>query len=141
MKKIGLNIFRVILLTTMLLNSLLASAAMPCKMDMPNGNSSLLSNNVLDHSQHSMTDSDMATMDMAVTDMAVTDMAVTDMSDTSIDCCGNECPCEMSCSAKIVLLNTEPNVAELTSADPIGFYLSSIPNAVQGNIFHPPIQA
>ncbi|MBL4680673.1 MAG: hypothetical protein JKY88_08120 [Pseudomonadales bacterium] len=96
----------------MLVNSQLAVANMPCEMDMPN--------DTMDHSQH--------------------DMAAMDMSATSMDCCDHGCLCEMSCGSYYVLLDSESNTPKLTSANPIGFYLSSIPNAVQGKIFHPPIQ-
>ena len=126
MQKISLHVSRVILLTILLVNSMLASAAMSCDMDIQNSDTVLVldAHDQMEHNQHNM-----GAMDM------------TAMLTSESDCCDSDCLCEMGCSTHVVLLDSEPNQEKMYSFHGVIFYIDSIPNARQGKIFHPPILA
>lgn len=119
------------ILTIVLVNSMLASADMPCEMDSQNSGIVQVSEteSQMDHSQHNM-----AAMAMNLVDMNT-------MAASGADCCDSNCLCEMGCSAYIVLLESDPNQKILHTDIDVIFYIDTILNARQRKIYHPPILA
>lgn len=124
------------MLTILLVNSMLASAAMPCDMDSQKGShssSSSTNSNAgsvvvsesptqMDHSQHNM---DAMDVDASLSGEA--------------DCCDSDCSCEMGCSTHIVLLDAQPTSKDMHTTHNLIYYIDSIANARQNKIYHPPI--
>ena len=131
MQRVNPHIFRVILLTIMLANSLLASATMTCEMKMPDTANMFVSDNMseMDHSK------------MASVEMMADMMSTTDVSAIAMDCCDGDCTCEMGCISSLALPEAGTIFVNLPSPVNISDYITAIPTAVQGKIFHPPIRA
>lgn len=143
MQKMSPSIFRVILLTILLVNSMLASAAMPCDMDSQNGsNSSSSSTNSSSSSTNSNAGSVVVSESPAQMDHSQHNMDAMDV-DASLsgeaDCCDSDCLCEMGCSTHIVLLDAQPTSKDMHTTHNLIYYIDSIANARQNKIYHPPI--